>query len=155
MDALLSIKPEFAEKILAGEKQYEFRRTTFRDADSIEFVYMYASAPKKRIVGGFTMGRIVEATPEELWELFGDQSGIDDRGRFMAYFEGVETGYAITIEYTYRLQEPVDPEETFDHFVPPVSFYYLDGESHSLLRRNVSESMQGTQNTQLPQFTSD
>lgn len=155
MNALLSIKPEFAEKILAGEKQYEFRRTIFSDASSINFVYLYASSPLRKIVGGFTIQRIVEASPEELWELFGDQSGIDEQERFMAYFEGVETGYAIQIDVTHQFQDPISPEDVFEEFVPPVSFYYLDSEMESTLRQGFPESMQEAQATQLPQFTSD
>lgn len=30
MKAMLSIKPEYVERILSGEKTYEFRRTIFR-----------------------------------------------------------------------------------------------------------------------------
>jgi len=83
MNALLAIKPEFAEKILAGEKRYEFRRTAFRDSAEIEFIYLYASAPVKRVVGLFTSERIIEASPTELWELFGEESGMENKERFL------------------------------------------------------------------------
>lgn len=154
MNALLSIKPEFGEKILAGEKQYEFRRTTFSDADSIDFVYLYASSPAMKIIGGFTYQRIIEASPEELWELFGDQSGIEKRERFMDYYEGVETGYAIKIDTIHRLQEPITPTELFKEFVPPVSFYYPGPEMDATLREYFPESAE-TKMTRLPQFASD
>lgn len=155
MNALLSIKPEFAEKILAGEKQYEFRRTTFRDAESVDCVYLYASSPVKQIVGAFTIQRVVEATPTELWELFGDQSGIEKRERFIDYFEGVETGYAIETDAVHRFRSPIDPNEMFDEFVPPVSFHYLDRHAESRLQQQFPESMKNPRTTELPQFTSD
>lgn len=155
MNALLSIKPEFAKKILTGEKEYEFRRTIFSDANLVDFVYLYSSSPVKKIVGGFTIQRIVEATPEEMWDLFGDRSGIEDRERFMSYFDGVETGYAIQVGRTHRFQDEIDPDEVFEDFVPPVSFYYLDPDMDSTLQQSFPESMEGAQITQLPQFTSD
>ncbi|EMA08433.1 hypothetical protein [Haloferax denitrificans] len=154
MNALLSIKPEFGEKILAGEKQYEFRRTTFSDANSIDFIYLYASSPVMQIIGGFTYNRIIEASPDELWELFGDQSGIEDQDRFMDYYEGAETGYAIEINTTYPLQKPITPTEIFEDFVPPVSFFYPGPEMDAVLRTYFPESVE-TEMTQLPQFSSD
>ena len=154
MNALLSIKPEFGEKILAGEKQYEFRRTTFSDADSVDFIYLYASSPVMQIIGGFTHKRIIEASPDELWELFGDQSGIKERERFMDYYEGAETGYAIEIDSVHRLQEPITPVELFEEFVPPVSFYYPGPEMDATLREYFPKSVE-TKMTRLPQFSSD
>ena len=154
MNALLSIKPEFGKKILAGEKQYEFRRTTFSDAGSIDFIYLYASSPVMKIIGGFTYHRIIEASPDELWELFGDQSGIEERERFMDYYEGAETGYAIEIDSIHCLEEPIAPTELFEEFVPPVSFYYPGPEMDATLREFFPNSVE-TKMTRLPQFSSD
>ena len=41
---LLSIKPEYVEKILSGEKRYEFRRKLCKD--EIDKIYVY---PDKRV----------------------------------------------------------------------------------------------------------
>lgn len=43
MKVLLSIKPEFAEKIFSGEKKFEFRRSIFKDK-TVKTVLVYASA---------------------------------------------------------------------------------------------------------------
>lgn len=155
MNTLLSIKPEFAEKILAGEKQCEFRRTTFSDVESVDCIYLYASSPVKQIAGAFTIQRVVEAAPSELWELFGSQSGIEERDRFLDYFEGVETGFAIEIDTVHRFQPQLDPDEVFEEFVPPVSFHYLDTGAESKLQQQFPESMQNPKTTELPQFSSD
>lgn len=155
MNALLSIKPEFGEKILADEKQYEFRRTTFSDADAIDFIYLYASSPVMQIIGGFTYHRIIEDSPSELWSLFGEESGIESKERFMQYFEGTDTGYALEIDTTHQLQTPITPTELFDDFVPPVSFYYPDPEMDADLRTHFPKSVEETEMTQLPQFASD
>ena len=49
MNAILSVKPEYATKILTGEKLYEYRKTVF--CRPIEKVYIYASSPVCMIVG--------------------------------------------------------------------------------------------------------
>jgi type I restriction enzyme S subunit len=152
MDALLSIKPEFAEKILSGEKRYEFRRTSFRSTEKINFVYLYSSAPVMKIVGGFSTLRTIEANPEQLWDLFSEEAGID-RNRFMTYFEDVQTGYAIEVDDTYRLNEPIDPNETFDGFSPPMSFMYLDNSQSSLLQQHLPARFHEPQETNLAQYS--
>lgn len=137
MNALLAIKPLYAEKILAGEKNYEFRRTTFRETAEIELIYLYASSPVKKIVGLFISERVMEASPGELWDLFGAESGIENREQFMSYFDGVDTGYAIEVTETHRLQQALDPHALFDEFSPPMSFHYLTDEQDQILRQYV------------------
>ena len=51
---LLSVKPRFAEAILAGLKTFEFRRAIFRRTD-IKTVVLYASSPTCKVVGEFTI----------------------------------------------------------------------------------------------------
>mgnify|MGYP000574977599 CR=1 FL=1 len=126
MNVLLSIKPEFAEKILSGEKRYEFRKTRFRDPSSVGKIYLYSSSPIQRIVGQFTLGSIIEDKPEYLWEKHGTESGIASRERFMGYFEGRDVGYALEVTNSSRFPEPIDPWKSVDNFRPPVSFEYLD-----------------------------
>lgn len=156
MNALLAIKPEFAEKILTGQKEYEFRRTAFRETAEIEVIYLYASSPVKKIVGLFTSNRIIEASPEELWELFGAESGIDDRERFMSYFDGVDVGFAIEVNNTHRFQPPLDPNHLFEDFSPPMSFNYLDDKQDRVLRGHVPSALwKQTVPTKLTRYTSD
>ena len=40
MNVILSIKPEFVEKIFSGEKQYEYRKILFKQ--KVDTVYIYA-----------------------------------------------------------------------------------------------------------------
>lgn len=56
MKVILSIKPEFVEKIINGEKKFEYRRKIFKK--DVEKVLIYASSPIKSVVGEF----IVEDT---------------------------------------------------------------------------------------------
>lgn len=61
MNALLSIKPEFVEKIFSGEKRFEFRKSAFRQ--DISCVIVYATAPVCRIVGEFEVEDVLQASP--------------------------------------------------------------------------------------------
>jgi len=142
MDVLLAIKPEFAEKILDGGKEYEFRRTSFQNSEEIDLIFLYASSPVSKIVGLFTSDRVVEATPAELWTLFGSESGIDDKSRFMSYFEGVDTGFAIQVDQTHEFKDPIDQETVLENFSPPMSFNYLNPMDSKSLRDHVPSSFQ-------------
>lgn len=128
MNALLSIKPEFGEKILKGEKEYEFRRRVFSNPSSVERVIMYASSPVQRIIGFFSFSNIIEGSPEELWRQYRASSGITDRQRFMNYFSPRQTGFAIEIDEVVALQKSIDPNNHLEEFRPPVSFKYVNGE---------------------------
>ena len=63
MHALLSIKPEYAEKILKGEKLFEFRKVAF--AQEVSKIFIYATSPVCRIVGEFEVGGIIKDSPKE------------------------------------------------------------------------------------------
>lgn len=138
MNVLLSIKPEFGEQILSGEKRYEFRKTGFRDPDLVDTVIMYASAPVQKIIGCFTIGDVVESSPNLLWERFGSESGIDEE-RFKEYFAEKDTGYAIHVNQPRRFSTPIDPWTHIEEFRPPVSFEYVDDEFDFILDGKPAE----------------
>jgi predicted transcriptional regulator len=56
MDAIFSIKPNFAAAILTGLKTAELR--TVPPRKPIERAWIYTTAPKQQIVGYFTLGQI-------------------------------------------------------------------------------------------------
>lgn len=123
MSVLLSIKPEFAEKILAGEKRFEFRRVMPKQR--VERVVVYASSPVCRLVGEFTVRRVVSASPEKLWRQTRNFAGISRR-YFDAYFEGRTEAHAFEVEDVLRYDQPIDPQSIYRGFRPPQSFVYLD-----------------------------
>lgn len=123
MSVLLSIKPEFAEKILTGEKRFEFRRVVPKR--SVERVVVYASSPVCRLVGEFTVRRVVSARPAALWRLTRSHAGIP-KHYFTAYFKGRSEAHAFEIDSVLRYNEPIDPKVLRRGFRPPQSFLYLD-----------------------------
>ncbi|MGC8657192.1 MAG: hypothetical protein ACP5UL_05555 [Thermoplasmata archaeon] len=124
MNVLLSIKPKYANAILNGEKEYEFRKVVFKKKN-IEKVYIYSSSPVKRIVGVFIVGGIIEDTPIQIWKKCHSKSGIDKK-EFFTYFKNSDKGYAIKIHDPKSMDEPIDPKKIFHDFVPPQSFFYFD-----------------------------
>jgi predicted transcriptional regulator len=61
---LLSIKPKYVEKILAGEKIYELRRVI--PNENIDIIFIYSSNPIKKIVGYASIDCILELPLDEL-----------------------------------------------------------------------------------------
>lgn len=124
MNVILPIKPKFVKEIISGQKKYEFRKITFKSKRKIDRVYIYSSSPEQKIVGSFKLGKIIEDTPKALWENFKEFAGIDERD-FFNYFGDHEKGFAIEIKDLEVFEEPIDPYEELDSFIPPQNFYYL------------------------------
>lgn len=122
MNVLLSIKPEYADRIFAGEKLFEFRRVVPKQ--DVERVVVYASAPVQRIIGEFTVRRVVTTTPERLWRRTREHAGIA-REAFMRYFEGCAEAHALEVAEAKLYARPIDPRERDENFRPPQSFVYL------------------------------
>lgn len=83
MNLIISIKPEFVDKIISGEKKYEFRRRIYRK--EVEKIYIYQTLPNSGIVGYFTPDNIIKDTPENLWKNLKDVSGTN-KEFLLSYF---------------------------------------------------------------------
>lgn len=121
MKVLLSIKPEFVEKIIKGEKKFEFRRRIF--SRKVESVVIYATSPWKVVIGEFSVEEIIESDLVTLWIKTKDYSGIDEKF-FWEYFKGLEKGFAIKIGDIKLYQHYLDIEKNFG-VKPPQSYIYI------------------------------
>ena len=126
MKVLLSIKPEFVEKIFSGEKRYEYRKAIFSKF-TVTTVVIYATMPVGKIVGEFTVDSIIEDGPSELWDATKEYSGITN-SFYWEYFSGRKKAYAIKIGGPVKYNEAIDPYELDKAFCPPQSFRYLYAE---------------------------
>jgi len=120
---LLSIKPEFADKIFDGLKKFEFRRVIFKST-SVSRVVVYASSPVQRVVGEFEVGGILSLETSKLWRRTKRHSGIR-KAFFDKYFLGREEGFAIKIKHPKRYAAPLRLEHMCVTARPPQSFMYL------------------------------
>jgi predicted transcriptional regulator len=122
MKVLLSIKPEFVEKIFSGEKRYEFRRAIFKKPQ-VSIVVVYASTPIQKVVGEFTISEILYDNVNSLWLRTRRQSGIT-KDLFLKYFENKNHGFAIGISRVRRYRSPLSLRKDF-RMLPPQSYAYL------------------------------
>jgi predicted transcriptional regulator len=102
--ALMSIHPEFANRIIGGQKLVEFRRRAA--SRPVTHILIYATSPVSAVIGVAQVERLERASPRALWDIFGAVGGIG-RGDFFRYFSGVEEGFAYVLEKTWSCAVPV------------------------------------------------
>lgn len=121
MKVVLSIKPEFANKIFDGTKKYEFRKAIFKN-DKIRTIIVYASSPVQKVIGEFEIEKIINHDLNTLWDMTQHYSGISE-DYFYQYFAEKEIGYAIKIKKTKKYKAPKCLRTDFN-LLPPQSFAY-------------------------------
>ena len=120
---MLSIKPEFVEKISSGAKRYEYRSRVFKNAE-VSSIIVYSTKPVGKIVGEFSIEKIIQETPSELWKKTKNYSGITE-DYFKKYFQNKEKGYAIQIREFRQYERPLELKELGVR-VAPQSFMYIN-----------------------------
>ncbi|UCV28149.1 ASCH domain-containing protein [Ferribacterium limneticum] len=123
MKVLLSIKPEYAEKILEGNKHYEFRKVIPK-APGVTTIVIYATKPVGKVVGEFDIDQFLSERPNDLWSITAEYSGITKRF-FNEYFHGRNRAYAIKVKEARRYDEPLELGSVLRSGVAPQSFCYL------------------------------
>ena len=122
--AILSIKPNFADAIFRGEKQFEFRRKVFKTQVPAK-IFVYASAPVSKVVGHFEIAAIISKQPSNLWRHTRHAAGIT-RSYFFRYFTGCREAHALQVRKPVRYSKPLDLSDAFGIGRPPQSFCYVD-----------------------------
>jgi len=122
MKVLLSIKPEFAEKIFNGTKKFEFRRSIFKNS-SVKTVVVYASSPMQKVIGEFEIDFIIHDQINNLWQQTHEYAGIK-KDYFFNYFSNKQKGYAICIKKPKIYPTPLALKENYN-MPPPQSFTYI------------------------------
>lgn len=122
MKVLLSIKPEYVEQIVSGKKKFEYRKRIFKQ--EVESVVIYSTMPVGKIIGEFTIDKIINDTPLQLWEKTRKHSGISKES-FMTYFSDRQDGFAIKIKEFIPYDLPINPKDVEDDFVAPQSYKYI------------------------------
>ncbi|MCL5769684.1 ASCH domain-containing protein [Acinetobacter sp. ANC5681] len=123
MKVLLSIKPEYADKILSGEKRFEFRKSIFK-RDGIRTVIIYATMPVGKVIGEFEIETILSDRPDSIWDRTSQSSGIT-KDFFDSYFSERSKAYAIEVKSTKKYSIPQDLSEIKIGLKAPQSFAYV------------------------------
>lgn len=124
MNVIISIRPNFCQLIFDGKKLYEYRKRVFTRSD-VDRVYIYASKPISKIVGYFTIKRIIDDSPSMVWDMTHEDGGISKK-YFLDYFKGHSVAYAIEIGEVVELDIPINPKEVIQGFTAPQNYCYVD-----------------------------
>ena len=122
----ISVKPEFAEKIMSEEKTIELR-TLRPNINTGGYIIIYASSPWKSVVAFGKIKNILKMPPQKMWSNFSSCLGIDKQ-RFDNYYKGKL--YAIGIEFSEVTKiEPIHLNELRNiepQFHPPQIYKYIN-----------------------------
>ena len=123
----ISVKPEFAKKIIAKEKKIELRKVK-PHVEIGDYVIIYASSPMKSVIGFGMVQQLIETTPEKMWGKYSSILGID-KSRFDEYYEGKERAIGIKIKEIQQIT-PIHLEDlrsVTPNFQPPQVYRYVSG----------------------------
>lgn len=120
---LLSIKPEYVERIFAGSKKYEFRKR-LANKPVEKFLYTDGTDNAGRRRGPDHRNNIRFLRP--LCGSVPKFAGIS-RDKYREYFKGCKTAYAYRLGDVTRYEAPKKLSE-FNINLPPQSFIYLSCE---------------------------
>lgn len=124
MKVLLSIKPEFVEKIISGEKKFEFRKSLPK-REGITTVVVYSTMPVGKVVGEFKVKNTYSYDPEYLWEKTKEFSGIT-KNFFDEYFSARALAHAFEIDSFKLYDEPLVISDVLSSGTPPQSYCYIN-----------------------------
>ncbi len=130
----VSVKPEFANKIVKKEKSIELRKIK-PHVNIGDYIIIYASSPVKSVVGFGVIKQIIEKTPKGMWKEHAALLGIDKK-RFDEYYTGKERAIGIEIHKIKKII-PISLESmrTIDpNFHPPQVYRYV---SNYLISRTI------------------
>lgn len=118
---VLSIKPEFAEAIFAGEKTVEYRKQKPRE--NTNGIYIHVCGEDPAYVQGYAgCSGTTHGTPRAVWGTTKDQGAITEE-EFFDYFEDATNAYALRLFGAMRLVDPI-PLSRLGLTRPPQSLAY-------------------------------
>lgn len=124
-DLILSIKPEYSDKILGGAKTVELRRRFPLAAAKGVVAYIYSTSPIRALVGAAEIQDVERLPISTLWRRHGKSASIS-KTDFEAYFQGLDEGYALLMARPRSFLRPLDLAELKDRFgfKAPQSYLY-------------------------------
>lgn len=126
---LLSIKPEYVQRILTGEKKFEFRKRLANKL--VDTIVIYATSPVMKIVGEVKVKGVLEKAPSVLWEQTKKNAGIT-RKKYREYFAGCKKAFAYELGEVVKYAKESNLVE-IGISQAPQSFIYISDEQYEKL----------------------
>lgn len=130
----IAVKPEYAKKLISGEKDIELRKTK-PHVQAGDYAIIYASAPAKVVLGYGKIKRIILCSPQEMWANFSTRLGINEQDYLMYY---KNSNRSVGIEF--EMIKPINPISLAElrrvdpNFHPPQIYRYVTNEDiHKVL----------------------
>lgn len=123
---VLSIAPEYVQKIIDETKKYEYRTKVAKA--NINAIVIYCTAPVKKVVAKAQVIGILQDAPSALWDKTKDFSGVS-KEFFDKYFDNKKIAYAYRLGKieVYKKQKML---KDFGLSAAPQSFVYLKSQQH-------------------------
>jgi len=131
---LLSVKPEYANKILSGEKRYEYRKMIPKL--EIGEILFYSTVPEKKVVAKVKVTNMLVGAPSDIWNETKEYAGISESGYFH-YFNSRGTAYAYVLGRVEKYNPPKELSD-FNINTPPQSFVYIDTNTLSEIKEDLT-----------------
>ncbi|TXR50497.1 ASCH domain-containing protein [Phyllobacterium endophyticum] len=126
-DFVLSIKPEYATRIVDGLKKVELRRRFPYGTATDAKLFIYATVPLQAVLGYATIEEVKRLQVNEIWRQYHEVAYID-KPAFDEYYGDLGEGYVLVLRDPVKLSVPVPLEmlKAKLKFTPPQSFTYAD-----------------------------
>lgn len=133
---LISIHPDYVNKILSGEKRLEFRRIW--TATPAKSLVIYATSPVQRIVALAEIKKVYVGSKTKLWDLSQKMGGGISRRKLFSYLAGKKNPVAIGLAEVQEISGGLDPKKIFGKdFRPPQSFCYLNKDAYLQILKQI------------------
>ena len=118
---LMSIKPEYVDKIFSGEKKYEYRKRLCKE--KIDTIIVYSSSPIQKIVGELKIKQVLYDKKKVIWNKTYKHSGIT-KIKYDKYYENCGYVVAYEIEKAILYDKQKDLKD-FNVRTAPQSYVYI------------------------------
>lgn len=138
---IISIKPEFVNKIITGEKSIELRKVKPNVSES-DIVLIYSTMPVKAIIAYCEVDFILKMAPEILWKTHSKKLGID-KERFSSYYLNCENAVGIGLKSVCKLEKAITLEQVKKHipnFSPPQTYRYFENRHFLEKKLNITRT---------------
>ena len=126
---IISIHPVFVEKILSGEKKYEFRKYF---PEGVRYMLVYTTSPVKKITALVEIDTVLCDTPQNIWSKTRKRAGITKRF-YDTYFKDKEMAYAVRLKKTRVLNKPLEISDLKGIKAAPQSYVYLKEQMDNII----------------------